>query len=107
MIDKKACIWFQVIGLSVITGGYLFGKILIPGYSVHKAHAITYFFLGLAMWLVPTKMLWFNRIARFMIIASFNNMLDEFFFDPYTTQPHEIILGILAVLSVFPTRVKK
>lgn len=104
MIDKKVCIWFLAIGLIVITGGYLFGK-AIPGYSVHKAHAITYLFLGLAMWRVPTKLVWFNRTARFLIIASINNIADEFLFDPYTIQPHEYVLGILAVLSIFPARI--
>jgi hypothetical protein len=104
MIDKKICIWFLVAGLAVITGGYLFGKILIPGYTVHKAHAITYFLFGLAMWRVPTKLIWFNRIARFLIIIAINNIIDEFWGDPYSTQPIEYVLGVFAVLSIFPTR---
>lgn len=104
MIDKRICIWFLAIGLIVITSGYLVGKMLVPGYSVHKAHAITYFFLGLAMWRVPTKLVWFNRIARFLIIAAINNIVDEFWGDPYSIQPVEYLLGLFAVLSIFPTR---
>ncbi len=71
MIDKRACIWLLAAALVVLTGGFLFGrpfiKPLFDGYTVHKVHAIAYTLLGLAIWRVPTKMPWFNRLGRFLL----------------------------------------
>lgn len=104
MIDKRICIWLLAIGLIVLGGGFLFGRALIPGYTVHKVHAITYLLMGFAIWRVPTKLVWFNRLGRFLLIIAINNFVDEFWGDPYVTHPVEYLMGVAALLSIFPVR---
>lgn len=108
MIDKRACLWLLAAALVVLTAGFLFGrpviKPLFPGYTVHKVHAVAYLLFGLAIWQVPTKLVWFNRLGRFLLIIAINNFVDEFWGDPYTVHPIEYCMGAAALLSILPVR---
>jgi hypothetical protein len=108
MIDRRACIWLLAAALVVLTGGFLFGrpfiKPMFDSYTVHKVHAIAYVLIGLAIWRVPTKMPWFNRLGRFLVIIAINNFVDEFWGDPYTVHPIEYCMGAAALLSILPVR---
>lgn len=109
MIDKRACIWLMAAALAVLVGGFLFGRPFIkpyfPGYSVHKVHAIAYLLFGMATWRVPTKLVWFNRLGRFLLIIAINNFIDEYWGDPYTVNPIEYCMGVAALLSILPVRI--
>jgi hypothetical protein len=108
MIDKRACIWLMGAALVVLTVGFLFGRAFIkphfPGYTVHKVHAIAYLLIGAAVWIAPTKMVWFKRLGRLLVIIAINNFVDEFWGDPYSVHPVEYCLGAAALFSILPVR---